>query len=151
MAEKGIGVLARSSTSLPLFPPPDDLDALCLETACAGVLLAFWCEIKTYSSSYGVSESALRAMVECSFLSELDDAQQFTEEEPRPLTRTQFLRVLKAMKRAEEVRVACAKYPYRVPDADWDEMIKKAKGKRRMQDQEQSARRRSQKSQYYIW
>jgi len=84
---------------------------------------------------YGVSESVLRAMVECSFLSELEGAQSFTEEEPRPLTRTQFLQVLKTMRRVEEARVDNVKHPSKVPDAKWAEKVEKvekARGKTRV-------------------
>src|SRR5204862_2032355 len=44
------------------------LDVLCLETACAGVLMTPWCELTSYARSYGVPKDALRAMVECAFL-----------------------------------------------------------------------------------
>lgn len=108
-----------------------DLDVLCLETACAGVLLSLWCEITIYARDYALPECVLRAMVECAFLSELDRELPFVqlEEDPVPLTRAQYLRVLQAARRKEKVRAANAKYPYRVPDDKWNELLRRAKGR----------------------
>jgi hypothetical protein len=105
------------------------LDVLCLETACAGVLLTLWCELTTYAKSYGVPKDVLRAMVECTFLHELDEGLFFveSEEDPEPLTRLQYLRALESAKRIEEARWTNAKYPYKVPDDKWTELLARAK------------------------
>jgi len=107
------------------------LDVLCLETACAGVLFTFWYELTIYAESYGVPKDALRAMVECAFLNELDRGLFYveSEEDPEPLTRAQYVRALERAKRIEEVRWANAKWPYRVPDDKWRELLAKAKAR----------------------
>lgn len=108
------------------------LDVLCLQTACAGVLLALWCELTNYARTYGVPKDALRAMVECSFLRELDRGLFFMEfeEEPKPLTRVQYVKALERAKRIEEARWQNAKYPYKVPDDQWGELLAKAEASR---------------------
>ena len=105
------------------------LDALCLETACAGVLTALWSELTIYAKSYGVPKDVLRAMVECAFLHELDRGLFFVEcqEDPKPLTRLQYVKALEKAERIEEARCANAKYPFRVPDDKWRELLAKAK------------------------
>jgi len=105
------------------------LDVLCLETACAGVLLTLWCELTIYAKSYAVPKNVLRAMVECAFLHELDGGLFFVqgEEDPEPLTRLQYVKALEKAKRTEEARCANAKYPFRVPDDKWRELLAKAK------------------------
>ena len=105
------------------------LDMLCLEAACAGVLLTLWCELTSYARSYGVPKDALRAMVECAFLRELDRGLFFVEfeEDPKPLTRLQYVKALERTKRIEEVRWNNAKYPYKVPEDKWKELLAKAK------------------------
>jgi hypothetical protein len=105
------------------------LDVLCLETACAGVLLTLWCELTSYARSYGVPKDALRATVECAFLHELDRGLVFVEweEDPKPLTRLQYVKALETAKRIEEARWENAKYPYKVPDDKWRELLAKAK------------------------
>jgi len=104
-------------------------DLLCLETACAGVLLSLWCELTGYARTFGVPKSVLRAMVQCAFLAELDKAAFWVdlEEEPRPLTREKYLKALKRAERIEAVRVQNAKYPYRVPEEKWRDLLNKAK------------------------
>src|SRR2546425_724524 len=62
----------------------DELDVLCLESACVGVLWGLWCELTTYADGYAVPKSALRAMVECAFLGELDKKTPFLEYEYDP-------------------------------------------------------------------
>ena len=103
-------------------------DLLGLEAACAGVLLTLWCELTSYARTYAVPKSVLRAMVQCSFLAELDRGAFWAEfeEDPKPLTREKYLEVLKQAERREAVRVQNAKYPYRVPEAKWREMLSKA-------------------------
>jgi hypothetical protein len=105
------------------------LDVLCLETACAGVLLTLWCELSTYVRSYGVPKAILRAVVECAFLHELDGGLFFveSEEDPEPLSRLQYIKTLERAERTEEARRANAKYPFRVPDDKWRELLAKAK------------------------
>ncbi len=105
------------------------LDVLCLETAGAGVLLTLWCELATYAKSYGVPKDVLRAMVECAFLHELDGGLFFveSEEDPEPLTRLQYVKTLERAERIEQARWANAKYPYKVPDGKWRELLARAK------------------------
>ena len=105
------------------------LDVLCLERACAGVLLTLWCELTTYARSYGVPKDALRATVECAFLHELDKGLVFVEfeEDPEPLTRPQYVKALERAKRIEEARWENTKYPYKVPDDKWRELLARAK------------------------
>ncbi|HTQ61134.1 MAG TPA: hypothetical protein VMI32_12970 [Candidatus Solibacter sp.] len=105
-----------------------DLDVLCLETACAGVLLSLRCELVTYAELYAVPETALRAFVGCAFIDELDHAIPFLEEERKPLTRAKLLKVLKRTQRMESERVKNAKYPYRVPKEKWNELLHVARG-----------------------
>ena len=111
---------------------PEDLDLLCLETACADVLHTFWCEIKTRAEDFGVPEMALRAMAESTFLSELDEALGFIEEERKPLTRAKYLRVLMRAELRQAERAENATHPYRVPKEKWDELKRKARGGERL-------------------
>ena len=118
--------------SAPMQDNEEHLNVLCVETACTGVLLSLWCEIIIYARDYAIPESVLRAMVECAFLSELDRDLPFVVLEDYvmiPLTRAQYVSVLQAAERKEKVRVANAKYPYRVPDDKWKELLRKAKGR----------------------
>src|SRR5277367_4868224 len=107
---------------------PEDLDLLCLEAACADVLHTFWCEIKMRARDFGVPERALRAMVESTFLSELDNALCFVDEEVQPLSRAKFLKVLMDAERRQAERAENATHPYRVPMEKWDELKRKARG-----------------------
>lgn len=109
----------------------EDLDVLCLETACADVLHTFWCEIKTRARDFGVAEMALRAMAESTFLSELDETLPFIEEERKPLTRAKYLKVLTDAERRQAERAENATHPYRVPKKKWDELKRKARGRER--------------------
>lgn len=109
----------------------DGLDLLCLETACSGVLTTLWCDLAIYARDYAVPKSVLRAMVQCSFLAELDRATLWVEDEenPKPLTREGYVRVIARAREFEDARVRNAKYPYRVLNAKWEEMLNKAKSK----------------------
>ncbi len=49
------------------------------------------------------------------------------EEDPKPLTRLQYVKALERTKRIEEVRWNNAKYPYKVPEDKWKELLAKAK------------------------
>jgi hypothetical protein len=109
----------------------DDLDVLCLETACADVLHTFWCEIKTRARDFGVAEMALRAIVESTFLSELDNALCFVEEERRPITRAKFMNILQNAALRQADREKNARSPYRVPKEKWDQLKRKASGRAR--------------------
>lgn len=110
------------------IPPNEWLDVLCLETACGGVLLTLWCELTTYAELYGVPRHVLRAMVQCSFLAELDKTSCWTDfvEDPKPLTREQYIRALKRAQATEDSRVHNVLYPYKVPEEKWKEMLAKA-------------------------
>ena len=137
-AELGLDVeqdwdIEQSSNSEQSSDCEQGLDVLGLETACAGVLLTLWCELTTYARSYAVPKDALRAMVECAFLLELDGGLFFfrSEEDPEPLTRLKYVKALERAKRIEEARWDNAKYPYKVPDDKWKELLAKAKNRKR--------------------
>src|SRR5260370_9195516 len=88
-AELGLDVeqdwdIEQSSNSVHSSGCEQGLDVLCLETACAGVLLTLWCELTAYARSYGVPKDPLRAMVELAFLLELDRTLLFVECEKNP-------------------------------------------------------------------
>jgi hypothetical protein len=118
--------------SAPVQYHEEDLDVLCLESACAGVLLSLWCEITIYARDYAVPECVLRAMVECAFLSELDRGLPFAqfEEDALALTRAKYVKVLRAAEQKEKVRLANAKYPYKTPEDKWKELLRKAQSER---------------------
>ena len=108
------------------------IDVLCLETACFGVLTTLWCELTRYAEDYAVPKAALRAMIQCAFLAELDKARFWAEvpEDPEPLTREKYLRVLERTRKAEDVRIQNARQRFRVPDEKWRELLTKAKAGR---------------------
>jgi hypothetical protein len=106
------------------------VDLLCLQTACKGVLLTLWCELTNYAREYAVPKDVLRAMVQCTFLAELDRGVFWAEveDDPKPLTREAYLRVLRQAEQMEEERIRNAQHPYRVPDEKWKRRCAKRAG-----------------------